>query len=93
MTTPQRSGVYDWNQAPEPAGLERWVADHRVLVRTVLIVCDASIVAILVVGLTSGDNSWYNYLQLLLWGWLTVNFGWVMPRSVDAWRRRQDESV
>lgn len=69
-----------------------WVADHRRLTRLVFLVVGAALVAILATGVTSGDNRWYNYLQLPIWAWVTVNFGWLLPKSVDAWRRRQDQA-
>ena len=55
----------------------------------IVLVVDATLVAVLVAGLLNGDTHWYNYLQLPLWVWLTVNFGWLMPKSVDDWHRQE----
>lgn len=52
----------------------------------ILLGFDATLVAVLVAGLFSGDNHWYNYLQLVSWAWVTASFGWLMPKSVDEWR-------
>ena len=70
--------------------MAKWIADHRVLTRIVLITIDVGLVALLVSGFLSGGNPWYAYLQLVVWGAVTVNFGWTIPRLVDAWRRGQD---
>ena len=70
--------------------MAKWIADHRVLTRIVLITIDVGLVALLVAGSLSGGNPWYAYLQLVVWGVVTVNFGWTIPRSVDALGRGQD---
>ena len=89
MTSTRRSGSYDWQQPPEPSGFAKWVADHRLLSRVVLVGIDATLVVVLVTKISSGDNHWSSYFQLVFYGWLTWNTGWIVPTSVDTWRRPQ----
>ena len=85
------SGSYDWKQPFRPSGVAIRVADHRLLTRVVLIGLDAGWVALLVIGLISGDNHWPSYVNLGIYIWFTIHLGWIMPRSVDTWRRRQQD--
>lgn len=75
----------------EPLRLSRWVADHRMPVRIVLVGIDIAVVTIFTVGLVRHGSHWFAYTQLLVWASITFNVGWGIPGSVDARRRQQTQ--
>lgn len=93
MTSSRGSNGYDWSQPPDPSSVALWIAEHRTVMRVVVLIVDAVLLAVLVGGLFTGENRWYQYLQLPVWACLTANFGWLMPKSVDDWRRRKLDPI
>ena len=91
MTEAKKSSKYDWTQPPKPPGFVKWIAAHRILVRIILACIDTALVVFLIEGLVDHDNRWSDYVQLVVYASVTVNLGWVMPKTVDTWHRRHDQ--
>ena len=84
------AGGYDWGKPFKPPGASIWIADHRTLVRYIFFVIDLALVIAATVTLISGEVWWLLLLQVILWGGLTYQAGWLVPDMADRWRGQQD---
>lgn len=73
--------------------MAKWLAEHRVVTRVVLVVVDVVVLVLAITGLDSSGRHWTAFVVLLAWLGITVNFGWVVPKQVDDWRRRREEET
>lgn len=82
--------MHDGGRRRKPAALNFWVAEHRRLVRVLLACADLAIVALLVLDVLHSGARWNTYLQPVVWGLITLQFGWLILSEVDRWRAEQD---
>lgn len=84
-------GRRDGRGPARPPRSSTWIADHRGLVRGLLVLVGLALLAAVLVRLVGGGNWGVLLVQALFWSWLTYQAGWALPRTVDRWRA-QDRS-
>jgi len=77
----------------EPARHIKWIAEHRVAVRVLLLVVDVAVVTLVVVTTLDHTARWSTYLIMLTYAGLTWQFGWAIPATVKKWQTQNDSGA